>query len=459
MAGIQLYPKPVRPGDLVLNVKDYGAKGDGTTDDTAAIQAAIDAATAAATADASNPRTTPVYLPAGRYMVSATINLEAFVALVAGPAYGSVHKWPQAVLNATPALTTGAIVQTPATTTFGMAIDGLGFSGQGATGALTGILVQDGYRTTIAGCFFDQFSDHAIRFNDGNACVIRHNTAQNCLLNRTRTGKSGVLHLAAACSDFWIEGGEYNASMQLTGTVSSSNLYCCAAYIAGTNHMVHSVVGEISDVGIHYAGNLGKITGCRADLNYGHGWEISNANNLFTACHAHNNSRAAANTYDGFSVTNTNNTFTSCFVSDNSGADQHRYGFNDTGSTGDSNKNHYTTCRVSRAATAKWNTSDPFSGPAIMFPDGAPKTLTGNSTAPSVAAYRFFRANNSSATSITNFTDGVAGQTIFIITNNANTTLVQGTTIKNASGANLTLVQNKVYQYINFNGVWYQVTS
>jgi hypothetical protein len=48
-----------------LNVLDYGATGDGTTDDTAAIQAAI---------DASNGK--PVYVPAGTYVVTSTLEYE-----------------------------------------------------------------------------------------------------------------------------------------------------------------------------------------------------------------------------------------------------------------------------------------------------------------------------------------------------------------------------------------------
>ena len=50
--------------DYVLNVKDYGAKGDGTTDDTAAIQAALDAA--------STRGISAVLFPTGTYKVSAT---------------------------------------------------------------------------------------------------------------------------------------------------------------------------------------------------------------------------------------------------------------------------------------------------------------------------------------------------------------------------------------------------
>lgn len=53
-----------------INVKWYGAKGDGVTDDTAAIQAAINAAFA----DGGN---ISVFLPAGTYLISTTLNLMA----------------------------------------------------------------------------------------------------------------------------------------------------------------------------------------------------------------------------------------------------------------------------------------------------------------------------------------------------------------------------------------------
>jgi parallel beta-helix repeat protein len=58
------------------NVKDYGAKGDASTDDTAAIQAAIDAA--ATTAQSTFGGGT-VFLPAGMYITSATLVLKKHV--------------------------------------------------------------------------------------------------------------------------------------------------------------------------------------------------------------------------------------------------------------------------------------------------------------------------------------------------------------------------------------------
>ena len=59
---------------FVYNVKSYGATGNATTDDTAAIQAAINAATGSA-APATSTRTpaAPVYIPTGTYKISSDL--------------------------------------------------------------------------------------------------------------------------------------------------------------------------------------------------------------------------------------------------------------------------------------------------------------------------------------------------------------------------------------------------
>lgn len=59
-----------------INVKEYGAVGNGTTDDTAAIQAALDYANTVAGASASTGGCT-VYLPTGTYLISSALRVYA----------------------------------------------------------------------------------------------------------------------------------------------------------------------------------------------------------------------------------------------------------------------------------------------------------------------------------------------------------------------------------------------
>lgn len=66
-----------------VSVKDFGAAGDGSTDDTAAIQAAIDAASAAT-------YQTVVYFPAGDYKITTSLAMKSQVSLRGAGAQSSV---------------------------------------------------------------------------------------------------------------------------------------------------------------------------------------------------------------------------------------------------------------------------------------------------------------------------------------------------------------------------------
>ena len=61
---------PYIAGMGMINVQDYGAKGDGATDDTQAIMAAIRAGIAGTTSQAWEPKAMPVYFPKGTYVIS-----------------------------------------------------------------------------------------------------------------------------------------------------------------------------------------------------------------------------------------------------------------------------------------------------------------------------------------------------------------------------------------------------
>jgi hypothetical protein len=91
-AATKLYVDSLIPDSLVYNIRDYGAVGDGTTDDQAAIQAAIDAAQTAGGGI--------VFVPQGTYIVSGTPQITGSNILVTGTGTGSKILLASAALNA-----------------------------------------------------------------------------------------------------------------------------------------------------------------------------------------------------------------------------------------------------------------------------------------------------------------------------------------------------------------------
>jgi len=88
---------------------------------------------------------------------------------------------------------------------------------------------------------------------------------------------------------------------------------------------------------------------------------------------------------------------------------------------------------------------------------GIPATLTefaDGDTTPSVADTDTFRTANTGPTSITTFDDGTDGQEIKIIIDNANTTFVDGATLKLNAGSDLTPTQHDIIKFTLNSTVW-----
>lgn len=109
------------PGDSVLkSVAEFGAKGDGVTDDTAAIQAAIDAVHAEGGGE--------VHIPSGTYILSNSLTIYSYIKLIGSSQYAVTIK--QTNVNAAHIYATDVIYPTIKDITFvGLGMDSAGGGG------------------------------------------------------------------------------------------------------------------------------------------------------------------------------------------------------------------------------------------------------------------------------------------------------------------------------------------
>jgi len=83
-------------------------------------------------------------------------------------------------------------------------------------------------------------------------------------------------------------------------------------------------------------------------------------------------------------------------------------------------------------------------------------TFTDGDTTPSVSDSNIFKTNNSSSTSITTFDDGQAGQKITVIFGDSNTTIVHGSGIYLRDGSNVTPSANTTMSFVYDGSYWYE---
>lgn len=249
----------------------YGATGDGTTDDTDAIQDAIDfGATLSGAIIAFQPGL--VYRAAG-------LVLKSGVVLQGG---GAGVKWASG--NGTATITPptgwagGWVIDSPGTNIVNAGVIGLLIHGgvvNGASPNTGGIRIQNGTWCTIdsnsvAGC-----SLGAVKIITGTANVIRFNALSNSWAFRTLASAEGVLWVTG--TDAWIENNQCNSLLSLSATVSTNidNLYQCANLLSLFTSWVWGGSGEFSEVGWKMSMYQSSVVGIRADTNPGIGMYVT----------------------------------------------------------------------------------------------------------------------------------------------------------------------------------------
>lgn len=236
-------------GKIVVNVKDapYGARGDGTTDDTSAIQRAITAASAA------NMQT---FIPGGHYKLTSTLTIPSS-AIIRGAGRNPVNGTPTRLNFST---LTG--------TTLGISI----VSG-------SNIVMSDFYLTGRSSGSGDE-----IAVTGGNRGI----TLERITVNTSTTGNGIGLGAAGGASHYVISSVVKNVTVVGATT----------GFFIGNSSTSTSFESCYANVCVNYGymiqGTYLSFNACAADANGLYGYVVQNAVGVaFAGCGAENSGRTA----------------------------------------------------------------------------------------------------------------------------------------------------------------------
>lgn len=220
------------PGDTILkSVAEFGAKGDGVTDDTAAIQAAIDAVHAEGGGE--------VHIPSGTYILSSSLTIYSYIKLVGSSQYAVTIK--QTNVNAAHIYATDVVYPTIKDITF----VGLGMDSAGGGG----IFLTRQNNDNTEGVNFENVT---VRNCAGSGITI------SCPITSVFTN---VVCLGLVGSGFSFYGGGtsvvMNACYAITCTEAGFNfdqlnysvLNACAVEVCGIGYYLHNSCNNISLIG------------------------------------------------------------------------------------------------------------------------------------------------------------------------------------------------------------------
>jgi hypothetical protein len=415
-----------------INVKDYGATGNGTADDTPAFNAAITAATSHLGSGAGTSLgQIAVYVPYGFYKLT-NLQVPSGIRLLCDGA----------MLGPTAGMT-GALL------TFigsNASVENAEFAGAAIVGCSAITINSNCYRNIIKDCDFDNWDGRAV-YDNGLGSNIQVRLAQNCLLGANSLSTyTGVVELNG--TDAFFHQSEVTAS-RMPGRGMSTPKFACAVAITGANNMLVQIVAETSDHGVYIGPNATQtqMVGVRAELNYGHGFVIQGGGGEMVACHALRNSQAGSYLYDGWNASAANRFVTSALYSESGGAQPVQNHAVADSNTSASTYSIWDVISVGDNIPVFTANSGQTTVRTVPNP---PLSFTGTSV--KVNGRQNLIAANTAATSLTAFYNVNNGQS-FRVKGDGFTTVVVGANLSTISGSNLLLAANTWYEFVGIAGV------